>query len=216
MSDETPTATAPTADVPRTDEGLVVGDDGLARPVWAATDPLLRDYYDGEWGLPVRDERGLFERLSLEAFQSGLSWATILRKRPAFRLAFAGFDPDTVAGFGDADVERLLRDAGIVRNRAKILATIGNARATAALRDEGGLPEFLWSFQPETTPEPRTPEEVPSRSPESVAAAKALRAKGFSFVGPTTLFALMEAVGIVDTHLLGSHRRGTSGVWTAR
>lgn len=198
--------------VPR-DDGLVVGADGLARPVWASKDPLLRDYYDTEWGLPVRDERGLFERLSLEAFQSGLSWATILRKRPAFRRAFADFDPDAVAGFGDADVTRLLEDAGIIRNRAKILAAIGNAKATTALRSEGGLAALLWSFQPERTPEPRTPEEVPSRSAESVAAAKALKTRGFSFVGPTTVFALMEAVGIVDTHLLGSHRRGTSGVW---
>lgn len=200
--------------VPR-DDGLVVGADGLARPVWASKDPLLRHYYDTEWGLPVRDERGLFERLSLEAFQSGLSWATILRKRPAFRRAFADFDPDAVAGFGDADVARLLEDAGIIRNRAKILATIGNARATVALRSEGGLAALLWSFQPERTPQPRTPEEIPSRSAESVAAAKALKSRGFSFVGPTTVFALMEAVGIVDTHLLGSHRRGTSGVWAA-
>lgn len=200
--------------VPR-DDGLVVGADGLSRPVWASKDPLLRHYYDTEWGLPVRDERGLFERLSLEAFQSGLSWATILRKRPAFRQAFADFDPDTVAGFGDADVARLLEDAEIIRNRAKILATIGNARATVALRSEGGLAALLWSFQPERTPQPRTPEEIPSRSAESVAAAKALKTRGFSFVGPTTVFALMEAVGIVDTHLLGSHRRGTSGVWAA-
>lgn len=194
--------------------GLVEGEDGLARPVWASKNPLLRDYYDSEWGLPVRDEQGLFERLSLEAFQSGLSWATILRKRPAFRQAFADFDPDTVAGFGDAEVTRLLEDAEIIRNRAKILATIGNAQATLTLRAEGGLEELLWSFQPEQTPEPRTPDEVPSRSAESVAAAALLKSKGFSFVGPTTVFALMEAVGIVDTHLLGSHRRGSSGVWT--
>lgn len=197
------------------EDGLVVGEDGLARPVWASKDPLLRDYYDAEWGLPVRDERGLFERLSLEAFQSGLSWATILCKRPAFRRAFADFDPDAVAAFGEGDVARLLEDAAIIRNRAKILATIGNAQATMALRAEGGLAALLWSFQPEQTPRPRTPEEVPSRSAESVAAAKELKSRGFSFVGPTTIFALMEAVGIVDTHLLGSHRRGSSGVWTA-
>ncbi|NUL45095.1 DNA-3-methyladenine glycosylase I [Cellulosimicrobium funkei] len=212
MSDDIGTATP---EVDPLDEGLVVGEDGLARPLWASKDPMLREYYDGEWGLPVRDEQGLFERLSLEAFQSGLSWAIILRKRPAFRLAFADFDPDAVAAFDDGDVERLLGDAGIVRNRAKILATIGNARATVALRDEGGLAQFIWSFQPETTPQPRTLDEIPSRSAESAAAAKALRAKGFSFVGPTTVFALMEAVGMVDTHLLGSHRRGTSGVWPA-
>ena len=116
---------------------LVTGDDGLARPAWAATDPLLREYYDTEWGMPVRDERGVFERLSLEAFQSGLSWATILRKRPAFRDAFAGFDPDTVAGFGEADVDRLLADARIVRNRAKVLATITNARGPGVVLPAG-------------------------------------------------------------------------------
>ncbi len=191
----------------------VVGADGLARPAWAAVDPLLRDYYDTEWGLPVRDERGLFERLSLEAFQAGLSWVTILRKRPAFRAAFAGFDPDAVAAYTDADVERLMADPGIVRNRAKIRATVTNARATVALRADGGLAALVWSFRPATTPAPRTQDEVPTRSPESVALSKELRARGFSFVGPTTVFALMEAVGIVDTHLVGSHRRGTSGVW---
>jgi DNA-3-methyladenine glycosylase I len=195
-------------------DALVVGEDGLARPPWAATDPLLREYYDTEWGLPVTDEHGVFERLSLEAFQSGLSWRTVLAKRPAFRRAFADFDPEAVAGFGEAEVERLLADAGIIRNRAKILATIGNARATLQLRPDGGLAEFVWSFQPELTPEPRTWAEVPSTSPESVALSKALRSKGFRFVGPTTMFALMEAIGIIDTHLLGSHRRGSSGVWT--
>ncbi|WP_279349030.1 DNA-3-methyladenine glycosylase I [Salinibacterium sedimenticola] len=194
---------------------LVVGDDGLARPVWASRDPLLREYYDTEWGMPVRDERGVFERLSLEAFQSGLSWATILRKRPAFRSAFADFDPDAVAAFGETDVARLLSDAGIVRNRLKVAATITNAKATVALREEGGLAEFVWSFQPEETPQPATYADVPSSSPESVALSKALKKKGFTFVGPTTMFALMEAIGIVDTHLLGSHRRGTSGVWAA-
>lgn len=193
---------------------LVVGEDGLARPGWAATDPLLRDYYDTEWGLPVRDERGLFERLSLEAFQSGLSWATILRKRPAFREAFDGFDPDTVAGYDEADVRRLMDDAAIVRNLAKIRATITNAAATVRLREQGGLVPFIWSFQPDRTPHPRTVEEVPTSSPESVALARALRREGFAFIGPTTMFALMEAVGIVDTHLLGSHRRGSSGVWS--
>lgn len=195
--------------------GTVLGDDGLARPPWASTDPLLRDYYDTEWGLPVRDERGLYERISLEAFQAGLSWATILRKRPAFRAAFDGFRPDTVAAYSDADVERLMGDAGIVRNRAKILAAITNARATVALRDEGGLVEFVWSFRPETTPEPRTFDDVPTRSPESLALSKALRGKGFAFVGPTTMYALMEAIGIIDTHLVDSHRRGSSGVWPA-
>lgn len=214
MSDTSPTSTV-TSPAATLDAGLVVGDDGLARPAWASTDPLLREYYDTEWGMPVRDERGMFERLSLEAFQSGLSWATILRKRPAFRTAFDGFDPDAVAQYGDDDLERLLGDAAIVRNRAKITATIGNARATVALRERGGLTEFIWSFQPDETPAPRTLAEVPSRSPESIALAKALRKEGFSFVGPTTMFALMEAVGVIDTHLVGSHRRSTSGVWPA-
>jgi len=191
---------------------LVIGEDGLARPTWGATEPL-RSYYDNEWGMPIRDERGLFERLSLEAFQSGLSWVTILRKRESFRAAFADFDPDTVAAYDDRDVERLLADTGIVRNGAKVNATIANAAATVALRDEGGLPDFLWSFQPAETPRPVRYADIPTSSPESVALAKGLRKKGFRFVGPTTMFALMEAVGIVDTHLLGSHRRGSSGVW---
>ncbi|QUW19474.1 DNA-3-methyladenine glycosylase I [Agrococcus sp. Marseille-Q4369] len=194
---------------------LIVGDDGLARPAWAATDALLRDYYDTEWGMPVRDERGLFERLSLEAFQSGLSWATILRKRSAFRAAFAGFDPDAVARFGEDDALRLVADASIVRNRRKVDATIGNARATVRLREDGGLAALIWSFQPESTPLPRSFADVPTSSPESVALSKELKRRGFAHVGPTTMFALMEAVGIVDTHLIGSHRRGSSGVWTA-
>jgi DNA-3-methyladenine glycosylase I len=194
-------------------DGLVTGEDGLARPVWAATDPMLREYYDTEWGMPVRDERGVFERLSLEAFQSGLSWRTILAKRPAFRAAFADFDPDVVAVFGDDDVERLMADAGIVRNRAKIRATITNANATIALRADGGLADLVWSFRPDATPAPRTIAEVPTTSEASVALSKALRKRGFAFVGPTTMHALMEALGIVDTHLVGSHRRGTSGVW---
>lgn len=197
--------------------GLITGDDGHARPAWAATDPMLRDYYDTEWGMPVTDERPMFERLSLEAFQSGLSWATILRKRPAFRAAFADFAPDTLAGFTAADVERLMQDAGIVRNRRKITATLANARATVALRGwddgNGDLASFIWSFRPATTPAPKTPAQLPTVSPESTALARELKARGFSFVGPTTMFALMEAVGIVDTHLVGSWRRGSSGVW---
>ena len=192
----------------------VVGEDGLARPVWASVDPLLRDYYDTEWGMPVRDERGLFERISLEAFQSGLSWATILRKRPAFRAAFDDFDPGAVAEYGERDIERLMNDAGIVRNRRKIDATITNARATVRLREDGGLVEFVWSFKPSETPAPTSYAEVPTTSPQSVALAKALRRKGFTFVGPTTMYALMEAIGMVDTHLVDSHRRGSSGEWS--
>ena len=193
--------------------GTITGDDGLARPAWAATDPLLRDYYDHEWGLPVRDEQGLYERISLEAFQAGLSWATILRKRPAFRLAFHGFHPETVAAFSESDVERLLLDAAIVRNRLKIQAAITNARATLALRDDGGLADFVWGFQPASTPEPVSLAQVPTTSVESIALSKALRKKGFVFVGPTTMFALMEAIGMVDTHLMDSHRRASSGIW---
>lgn len=196
-----------------TPEGLVIGDDGQARPPWAASDPLLREYYDTEWGMPVYSERGVFERISLEAFQSGLSWATILRKRPAFRQAFAEFDPEAVAAFGPDDVSRLLADTAIVRNRRKIDATIGNAHATVALRARGGLAEFVWSFQPAQTPSPCTMAEVPTQSPESVALSRGLKRAGFTFVGPTTMFALMEAIGMVDTHLLGSHRRGSSGLW---
>lgn len=198
------------------DSGLIVGADGLARPPWAAVDPLLQAYYDIEWGMPVRDEHGMFERLVLEGFQSGLSWATILRKRDAFRLAFHRFDPDKVATYTAADVERLMADAGIVRNRAKILATINNAAATIKLRDDGGLVEFIWSFQPAETPAPRTLAEIPTISEASIALSKALRKRGFAFVGPTTMHALMEATGIIDTHLLGSHRRGSSGVWSRR
>lgn len=192
---------------------LITGEDGLSRPLWASADALMREYYDTEWGMPVRDEQGVYERICLEGFQAGLSWATILRKRPAFRAAFAGFDPEAVAQFTSEDVERLMLDGGIVRNRAKITASITNARATLALRDEGGLAEFVWSFQPAETPAPASFAEIPSTSPESIALSKALRKKGFAFVGPTTMFALMEAIGIIDTHLVGSHRRGSSGVW---
>jgi DNA-3-methyladenine glycosylase I len=193
--------------------GVVIGDDGLARPAWASVDPLLREYYDAEWGVPVTDEHGVYERISLEAFQAGLSWATILRKRPAFRTAFDDFQPDTVAEYTGRDVERLLANAGIVRNRQKIEATITNARATIRLRDQAGLAELVWSFKPKTTPRPRTVAEIPIASAESLALSKELRRRGFVFVGPTTMFALMEAIGIVDTHLLDSHRRGSSGVW---
>ncbi|MGW4823715.1 DNA-3-methyladenine glycosylase I [Streptomyces sp. NPDC004227] len=197
------------------DPGVVVGEDGLARPAWAAVDPLLRDYYDSEWGMPVTDERGVFERVSLEGFQAGLSWATILRKRPAFRAAFDDFDPDVIAAYTETDVERLMGDAGIVRNRQKIQAAVTNARATIRLREDMGLARLVWSFQPETTPRPRTFAEIPTKSAESIALSKELRRRGFAFVGPTTMYALMEAIGIVDTHLLDSHRRDSSGVWTS-
>jgi DNA-3-methyladenine glycosylase I len=191
----------------------VKGEDGLIRPPWASTDLLLRGYYDTEWGMPIRDERGLFERLSLEAFQAGLSWVTILRKRENFRIAFNQFDPDKIAAFDEEDINCLMNDAGIIRNRAKIIATVSNAAATIKLRGDGGLANLIWSFKPERTPLPQTMAEVPTTSLESIALSKALRKRGFSFVGPTTMFALMEAIGMVDTHLLDSHRRGSSGIW---
>ena len=194
------------------DLGVVIGDDGLARPVWASVDPMLREYYDTEWGMPVRDEHGLFERLSLEAFQSGLSWATILRKRPAFRAAFDGFDPEAVAAYDERDVERLMADAGIVRNRAKVLAAITNAGATVALREaegEGALERLVRAHAPAVAPAPSSTDEQQTTSPESIALSKALKKRGFTFVGPTTMFALMEATGVFDPHLMGCHRRGS-------
>lgn len=184
------------------------------RSAWALSDPLLTAYYDTEWGMPVVDDGQMYERLSLEAFQSGLSWLTVLRKREAFREAFAGFAPDRVAQFGEADIERLLDDPRIIRNRRKIEAAITNARATLALRDAGtGLAPLVWSYAPERSPTPRIDAEVPSVSPESTALAKELKRRGFAFVGPTTVYALMCATGIVDVHLVSSHRRGCSGLW---
>ena len=168
----------------------------------------MRDYHDTEWGVPVRDERGLFERLSLEAFQAGLSWSTILNKRDRFREVFHDFDVDRVSAMTDSDLDALMTDAGIVRNRAKIQVTRKNALATVALRDEGGLETFVASFAPEHDPEPESAADVPATSPESKALSKALLKRGFGFVGPTTMHALMEATGLVDTHLVGCHRRG--------
>ena len=188
--------------------GPVTGDDGVARCPWGAADPLLRDYHDTEWGVPIRGEAPHLERLTLEAFQSGLSWRTILAKRENFRAAFAGFDADAVAAFGDDDWARLMADAGIVRNRLKVDAAITNARATVALRDRGGLERFVTGFRPEGHAAPRTTEELATTSPESVALSRALKREGFVFVGPTTMYALMEAVGLVDDHLVGCHRRG--------
>ena len=194
-------------------EDLVIGPDGHGRPLWATASPALQHYYDTEWGLPVTDERGLFERLSLEAFQSGLSWATILAKREAFRRAFANFIPDKVAVFDEQAIKLLMQDAAIVRNQRKIEATITNARATVDLRSRGGLSDLIWSFKPANTPRPQSLAEIPTSSPESIALAKELKRQGFRFVGPTTMYALMEAIGMVDTHLMHSHRRGSSGIW---
>jgi DNA-3-methyladenine glycosylase I len=165
-------------------------------------DPLYAAYHDEEWGAPVTDERGLFERVSLEAFQSGLSWLTILRKREAFRAAFAGFEADAVARFGARDVTRLLADAAIVRNRAKIEATIANARATVDLRDAGTpLQELVWAHRPEPRAAPKRFADIPTHVPEAVALAKALKKAGYRFVGPTTVYAAMEACGLVNDHV---------------
>jgi DNA-3-methyladenine glycosylase I len=185
-------------------DGLAPGPDGRPRCWWGLSAPEYVRYHDEEWGRPVRDSRGLYERLTLEAFQSGLSWLTILRKRESFRAAFAGFDPEVVAAFGDADVARLMADAGIVRNRAKIDAAITNARALRAMEAEGdSLAELLWSFAPGERPAPRTWTDIPAITPESTAMAKELKRRGFRFVGPTTAYALMQACGLVNDHLEG-------------
>lgn len=178
---------------------VMVDDAGVSRPAWAVSNALLQDYFDTEWGRPVYDEQGLFERLSLEGFQAGLSWLTVLKKRPAFRRAFANFDPDIVAGFGDADVETLMADSAIVRNRQKIQAVINNAQATIDLRQQGGLPQLIWSYQPTEDPTLDDDGNPPSQSPASVALAKHLKKLGFRFVGPTTIFAMFEAIGLVNT-----------------
>ena len=183
------------------------GEDQVVRCLWAESSPLMRDYHDHEWGRPVHDEAGLFERLCLEGFQAGLSWATILKKRPAFRAAFADFDPDLVARFGDDRVEALLSDPGIVRHRAKIVAARTNALAVIELREHGGLDAFIWGFRPEAGPAPVTHADVPTSSSVSTAMAKALKARGFCFIGPTSAYALMEAIGIVNTHLADCHVR---------
>ncbi|HVN13835.1 MAG TPA: DNA-3-methyladenine glycosylase I [Kineosporiaceae bacterium] len=186
-------------------DGLVAGPDGKLRCAWAGSAPEYLSYHDEEWGRPVHGERALVERLTLEAFQSGLSWITILRKRDGFRKAFAGFDPDVVATYGPDDVARLLADAGIVRNRAKIEAAVANARATVTLRDayDGGLEALVWSFAPPPRARRPRPGEIPAVAPESTALAKALKRHGFVFVGPTTAYATMQACGLVDDHLAG-------------
>jgi DNA-3-methyladenine glycosylase I len=190
---------------------LLTGEDGVRRCAWAASAPDYVAYHDQEWGRPVHGETALYERLTLEAFQSGLSWLTILRKRAGFRRAFHGFDPERVAGYGAADVARLLADPGIVRNRAKVAAAIANAGAVLRLRDEvaGGLEALVWSFAPDlsTRPSPRRLADVPASSPESGALAEQLRRHGFVFIGPTTAYAAMQACGLVDDHLAGCHVR---------
>ena len=180
---------------------LLIGTDGRGRCPWAGSAPEYVEYHDTEWGRPVRTDDGMFERLCLEAFQSGLAWITILRKRPAFRAAFAGFAIEKVAAFGDDDRERLLADAGIVRNRAKIDAALHNARVAAEL--PGGLAALVWSYAPEPRPRPARLSDVPAATAESRALAKDLKRRGFRFVGPTTAYATMQAAGLVDDHLAG-------------
>lgn len=185
-----------------------MNDDGLVRCGWASMRPgpdfqLYRDYHDREWGRPLHGRVALFERMSLEGFQSGLSWLIILRKRDNFRRAFSGFDIETVAGYTDADVQRLLADEGIVRNRAKIEATIANARAAADLKTPQDLSELLWSFAPGPRSRPADGSEIPSAIEESKAMARELKRRGFRFVGPTTAYALMQATGMVDDHVRG-------------
>ncbi|MET0426148.1 MAG: DNA-3-methyladenine glycosylase I [Actinoplanes sp.] len=185
-----------------TDIGLATGADGKARCFWGVGTPDYTAYHDLEWGRPVRGDDALFERLSLEAFQSGLAWITILRKRPAFRAAFAGFSIEKVAAFSEADATRLMADVGIVRNRMKVDATLHNARVAADLPD--GLAAVLWSYAPSPRPpRPKTRADVPATTPASIALAKRLKKLGFKFVGPTTAYALMQATGMVDDHLAG-------------
>jgi DNA-3-methyladenine glycosylase I len=183
-----------------------VGEDGLARCGWVGSDPEYIRYHDEEWGRPLHGDRALFEKMSLEGFQAGLSWITILRKRPHFREVFAGFDPEVVASFADDDVDRLMADAGIIRNRAKILATIGNAQLVRDMAP-GDLDAWMWSFAPDPgRPRPASFADVPATSPSSDALSKALRKAGFRFVGSTTMYALMQSAGMVDDHLVGCHR----------
>jgi DNA-3-methyladenine glycosylase I len=192
--------------------GLVRGEDGLARCAWGGSTPDYAVYHDSEWGRAVHGERALFERFTLEAFQSGLSWLTILRKREGFRAAFAGFDPEVVAAYGAKDRARLMADVGIVRNNAKVDAAIANAAAVLRMREEGGLDELVWSHAP--TGRRRAPKvlgDVPAKTPESIALAKALKRNGFIFVGPTTAYAAMQACGLVNDHLAGCHVRKLSG-----
>jgi DNA-3-methyladenine glycosylase I len=193
-------------EVPR---GLSAGPDGKSRCEWAnSTEDYIR-YHDDEWGRPVTHDRGLYERFTLEAFQSGLSWLTILRKRPAFRTAFAGFDVAAVAAFGDGDRDRLMADAGIVRNRLKVEATLANARAALPVIEEhGSMAAFFWRFRPEAHEAPRARDEWVAMSPESKAMARELKKRGFRFVGPTTAYSLMQAAGIVNDHAEGCCVRG--------
>ena len=185
---------------------LLLDDDGIARCWWCGEDPLYRAYHDDDWGRELRGDDALFELLSLEGFQAGLSWLTILRKREAFRAAFDGFAIERVASYGEPDVLRLLGDAGIVRHRGKIEATIGNA--AAALEIDGGLSDFVWSFAPpDRARRLASRAEIPASTPESVALSKELRRRGFRFVGPTIVYAFMQSAGLVDDHTIDCFRR---------
>jgi DNA-3-methyladenine glycosylase I len=191
---------------PRTTDGLSTGEDGVTRCSWSGGDPLNLGYHDEEWGRPVLDDQRLFEKLCLEGFQSGLSWLTILRKRENFRAAFAGFDIAKIARFNQRTVERLMGDAGIVRNRAKIEATINNARRCIELiEDEGSLAAYVWSFEPDPGSRPSTLDWTTlaalGPSPQATAMSKDLKKRGWAFVGPTTLYSMMESVGLVNDHM---------------
>ncbi len=189
-----------------TNTSVITATDGRGRCAWAGTDAEYQRYHDEEWGTALHGDRALYEKMSLEGFQAGLSWITILRKRPAFREAFAGFDPEVVAHFSDADVERLMQNAGIVRNRLKIQAAISNARVVLEMAP-GELDELMWSFAPAVRTHPlATLAEVPAVTPESEAMSKTLRKRGFRFVGATTMYALMQSSGMVDDHVVGCWR----------
>lgn len=183
---------------------VLIGDDGIARCAWVGTDAEYQRYHDEEWGRELRDSVRLYEKICLEGFQAGLSWITILKRRAAFRELFADFQPEIVASFSDADVDRLLQDARIIRHRGKIEATIANARATRAL--DRPLSELVWSFAPAAQARPRELHQIPAVTAESTALSRELRAHGFRFVGPTTMYALMQSAGLVDDHVAGCHR----------
>lgn len=188
-------------------DGLLTGDDGLRRCWWCGTDPTYVAYHDHEWGRPTTDEREQFELLCLEGAQAGLSWITILRKRDGYRRAFVDFDPAVLATWGDTDVERLLQDPGIVRNRLKVGSVLSNARALLAMHDQGEtLTDLVWSHAPDRPRRPRTIGDVAATTPEAEALSKALKARGFRFVGPTIVYAHMQSAGVVDDHLVGCHR----------
>jgi DNA-3-methyladenine glycosylase I len=212
VATDTAAAAALPAGMPESPAGVLRGEDGLARCAWCAASPAYRRYHDEEWGFPVTDERRLFEKLCLEGFQAGLSWLTILNKREAFRAAFAGFDAERMAAFGPADVERLLGDAGIVRHRGKIESAVNNARRVLELRAEfGSLAAYVWSFEPPADARPQAPTleslRAATTSQASTAMSRDLKRRGWSFVGPTTVHAFMQAMGLVNDHLDGCHVR---------